>query len=492
VEVTAVVLSSNPVLQLDDIQGDVLVGLQKNAEFFLFFRIVDVALFKTVLRNQVVRRLTSGQRARERDRVVDYRRQQRDTTQPAWRGLNLGFTRHGMTRLLGPNRIPLDTAFERGADHPDTISALNDPAPESWLAEFTADRIDGVFLLTGPNRRFVESHAHHLLAILGSSIKPVWSAFGEVRPGKDRRHEHFGFRDNISQPGVRGLARPLQPHRAADQGWPGQDLVWPGEFVLGYPGQDPRDPNKPGPMISLPAPWARNGSFMVFRRLEQQVPEFRRFVVAQAARLGIEAELLAARMVGRWRSGAPLETAPLYDNVAIANDPNRENAFDYRSDSAQRRCPYAAHIRKVNPRDDMPGGKAEMLTHRIIRAGIPFGPEVGPGETRTAQSRGLMFVCYQASIARQFEWIQARFANNPGFVSGKKRPDSGSPVMPGYDPIVGQAPGEGVRVMDEPAPNYPAGNRRTSLEIPEEFVKLTAAAYFFMPSLSALSNVLTH
>ena len=388
--------------------------------------------------------------------------------------------------------MPLDPAFERGADHPATIATLNDPLPARWLKEFTADRIDGVFLLAGPSRPFVESHANQLRAMLGSSIKPVYSEIGEVRHGRQRGHEHFGFRDLVSQPGIRGLTRPSQPSRAADQGRPGQDLVWPGEFVFGYPSQDPGNPNKPGPVMRLPAPWVQNGSFMVFRRLEQQVPEFHRFVAAQAARLGIEAELLAARMVGRWRSGAPLETAPLYDNVVIANDPNRENAFDYRSDPAQRRCPYAAHIRKVNPRDDMPEGKDEMLTHRIFRAGIPFGPEVGPGETRTAQSRGLMFVCYQASIERQFEWIQARFANDPGFVPGKKRPDSGSPVMPGYDPIIGQAAGEGVRVMDEPAPNYPAGNRRTSLEIPQQFVKLTAAAYFFMSSLSALRTALTH
>jgi Dyp-type peroxidase family len=230
---------------------------------------------------------------------------------------------------------------------------------------------------------------------------------------------------------------------------------------------------------------------MVFRRLEQRVPEFRRFVAAQAARHGLGAELLAARVVGRWPSGAPLEMAPLYDNVVLASDSKRNNEFDYRGDPFQRRCPYAAHIRKVNPRDDAPEGKAEMLTHRIFRSGIPFGPEVKPGESKTMHSRGLMFVCYQASIERQFEWIQARFANNPAFVTGKKRPDSSNPVTPGHDPIIGQAPGGGDRVMDEPAPNYPAGNRRTSLEIPEEFVKLTAAAYFFMPSLSALRTALT-
>jgi hypothetical protein len=106
-------------------------------------------------------------------------------------------------------------------------------------------------------------------------------------------------------------------------------------------------------------------------------------------------------------------------------------------------------------------------------------------------SRGLMFVCYQASIERQFEFIQSRYSNNPQFVGGKRRPDDGSPVAPGFDPIVGQAQGGGARIMDEPAPNYPTGNRRTKLEMPEPFVVLTAAGYFFMPSITALRTVLT-
>ena len=102
-----------------------------------------------------------------------------------------------------------------------------------------------------------------------------------------------------------------------------------------------------------------------------------------------------------------------------------------------------------------------------------------------------MFVCYQTSIERQFEFIQKNYANNPDFVPGKKRPGAGGAVVPGFDPIIGQAPGNSARRMDEPFPNYPAGSRRTTLAIPEQFVKLTAAAYFFMPSITALRTVLT-
>jgi Dyp-type peroxidase family len=217
------------------------------------------------------------------------------------------------------------------------------------------------------------------------------------------------------------------------------------------------------------------------------VPEFRRFVREQAARLGMDPELLSARMFGRWRSGAPLEVAPLRDDPKLGRDENRNNDFEFSDDPEERKCPYAAHIRKVYPRDDVK--EAEAQRHRILRAGIPFGPEVAAGETTTAHSRGLMFVCYQTSIERQFEHIQ-RQANDPGFVRGKRRP-SGAPVTPGYDPIIGQAPGNGRREMDEPYPNYPAGNRRTTLSIPKEFVVLTAAGYFFIPSISTLRTVLT-
>ena len=265
-------------------------------------------------------------------------------------------------------------------------------------------------------------------------------------------------------------------------------MIWPGEFVFGYPGQHPNDPVKEGPPPEIAAPWMRNGSYMVFRRLEQKVPEFRRFVRQQAARLGMDQQLLAARLVGRWKTGAPLELAPLRDNAGLGRDDGRNNDFEFGDDRFQRKCPYAAHIRKVYPRDDI--ALAESLRHRIIRAGIPFGPEVAPGETMTKQSRGLMFVCYQTSIERQFEYIQKNYANNPDFVPDKKRP-GGAAVTPGFDPIIGQAPSNGAQEMDEPYPNYPAGNRRTTLAMPDQFVSLTAAAYFFMPSITALRTVLT-
>jgi len=477
-------------LDLEEIQGDVLVGLPKRAENFIFFKITHPALCMKSMKQNGLFRVTSAQRVNNQKVILQRRKKlgQR-TIEPFW-GLNVGFTKNGMTELIGAERLTLDPSFKRGADHRDTIEMLNDPPCSSWVGNFLSDRIDGVFLITGPDRSLVMSYSNELLRSLGASIKVVYSEMGDTRPGSAHGHEHFGFLDNISQPGIRGLPRPSQPTYRPNEGLPGQDLLWPGEFVFGYPGQHPDDPVKEGPSPRMAAPWMRNGSYMVFRRLEQKVPEFRRFVAERAARLGMDPQFLAARMVGRWRSGAPLELAPLRDAPTLGGDDNRNNDFEFGDDRFQRKCPYAAHIRKVYPRDDT-ASEAEVQRHRIIRAGIPFGPEVAPGETTTEHSRGLMFVCYQTSIERQFEYIQKNYANNPDFVSGKERPNRGGMVTPGFDPIIGQVSGNGAREMDEPFPNYPAGSRRTTLTIPEQFVKLTAAAYFFMPSISALRGVLT-
>jgi Dyp-type peroxidase family len=474
-------------LDLDDIQGDVAIGLQKDCEDFIFFKILDKGAFKLALRRDVIGRITSARRAQQRELVIAQRRRLGQAGRDPMPGLNLGFTKDGLTQLLGPSRPSFDPSFERGADHPDTIAALHDPNRSDWLKEFLGDRIDGVFLVTAHNRALLTFHRNQLLGFLGGCIKLVYSEIGNRRPGREYRNEHFGFRDGVSQPGIRGLTTPSWPGGASNQEPPWQDLLWPGEFILGYPGQDSRDPRKPGPIASLPAPWAKNGSYMVFRRLEQKVPEFRRFFREQAARLGMDPELLTARMVGRWKSGAPMELAPRRDDRALGADARRNNDFDYGDDPFQQKCPYAAHIRKTNPRDDV--SLAEAHRHLIMRQGISFGPEVEPGETTTRRSRGLMFVCYQTSIERQFEYMQ-RQANDPAFVGSKRRPGGGA-VTPGIDPIIGQAPGNGPREMDEPYPNYPGGSRRTTLTMPQQFVELTAAAYFFMPSITALRTVVT-
>jgi Dyp-type peroxidase family len=495
----------NSNIELADIQGDILVGLQKDAEVFIFFSIGnDITAFKrklTALRPLV----TSTKTVLDRERQIDDARKAGNRQRLPLFGLNLGFTYRGLGKLLNnaafDHAHPLDPSFK--VDAAGKADVLKDDTSK-WQQPFTDQSIDGCLLVTGPKLAGTRAHADAILDELGDTITVVFDEHGQTRP--QRGHEHFGFLDGVSQPGIRGLTKRQNP-LDKEQGLPGQDLIHPGEFVFGYPGQMDPVANSGitketiGDIGPPPLPWMRNGSYMVFRRLEQKVLLFRDFVETEGQNLGLDSGMLAARMVGRWPSGAPLMLAPLQDDPALGADTMANNGFEFEADPFQRRCPYAAHIRKTYPRDDLndsgppdlagEGGEASVQTRRLRRAGIPFGPEIADDEEiGQEQSRGLMFVCYQTSIVKQFEFVQTSWVNSPNFVFGKVRPGPvggppGDPVTPGHDPIIGQTGGV-PRDMDEPIPNYPVGDTRSSLSLPDEFVASTGAAYFFMPSLSAL------
>ena len=491
----------DPVLALDDIQCDILIGLQKDGECFLFFTIADLPLFKAALHAAVLLGLvTSASIGKSREQQIASLKAARDKTRIPIPGMNIGFTHRGLGKMLGdPNyavgKVNFDSSFQAGASA--RAQDLGDVAG-LWPQVFQQGALDGVMLITGGDELEADMHANAILSLFGSAIDPpVFRQNGATRPGQ-RGHEHFGFLDGVSQPGIRGLTARENPNDP-NQGLPGQDLLWPGEFVFGYDGQKPANPgdqvskDDPDPAKPLPFSWMKNGSFMVWRRLEQDVPAFNAAVHQEAERLEMDVTLLAARMVGRWPSGAPVVMAPLQDAPMLAASPFKNNDFEYgRDDPDQRRCPYAAHIRKTYPRDDLNGifggeaGEASVQTRRIRRAGIPFGPDFDEEADNASESRGLMFVCYQTSIPEQFEFVQKDWANNQNFVPGKVYPKpTGGSVTPGLDPIIGQG---GSRDMDEPFPNYPAGSRRETLKNLPQFVTATAAGYFFLPSLSALKN----
>src|SRR5262249_34995242 len=178
----------------------------------------------------------------------------------------------------------------------------------------------------------------------------VYEQEGADLPGDLGGHEHFGFKDGVSQPGVRGRgsAAPLdfltprllapQDPLARTHSRPGQPLIWPGQFVLGenYALQNEFDAVQPKPNV-LPEPaWAHNGSFLVFRRLRQDVTAFWKFAREQAARLaqtaafaGMTPERFAALLVGRWPSGAPVMRVPLADDPQLAAHGTGVNHFNF-------------------------------------------------------------------------------------------------------------------------------------------------------------------
>ena len=497
-------------LALDEIQGDILVGLQKQAEMFVGFVIEDVARFKRFLSGL---HLTSTRDSLLAQARIDAFRANGGNGMLDIRGVNIGFTLDGLRKLAGDAVLDIaDPAFRDGLAARSAL--LNDPtagdgAPASWRIGNGIGSLDGLLLVTARGETELRATMDDIDRAAGGPA--TWITFfgeiGAVRPGANGGHEHFGYEDGISQPSVRGRidggsASPvfLSPGRNPDdpnQGLPGSDLHWPGEFVFGYSEQDRTDVEHPLPPKRGDLPWMTNGSFMVFRRLEQKVPEFHAAMTAAAAAAGMSPLVLEARLVGRFRSGAPVSlVATGADDPVLGADLLRNNDFEFGGDDPDgAKCPYAAHIRKAYPRNDLTPAadgatgaagettsEADTQTHRILRRGIPFGPEVSGAEAaagHTTLSRGLMFVCYQTSIEDQFEFITRNWVNNDRFARAGT----------GLDPLLGRAHGATAsRTVN--AGSFPPAGPPNPVALIQDFIVPTGGGYFFMPSLSAVRTVL--
>src|SRR5213075_3030613 len=185
-------------------------------------------------------------------------------------------------------------------------------------------------------------------------------------------HDHFGYRDRLSQPVIEGSGEEPTP----GSGPP----LKAGEFILGYPDED-------GPPANLPQPevLSRNGSYMAYRRLEEHVGAFREFLRSQG-KTAEERELVAAKLMGRWRSGAPLVLAPEKDDPALGADMQRNNDFGYKhQDPHGYAVPLGSHCLRMNPRDT----GANMNRRRMIRRGATYGPPLAEGAPDDGQERGI-------------------------------------------------------------------------------------------------------
>ncbi len=305
--------------------------------------------------------------------------------------------------------------------------------------------------------------------------------------------EHFGFCDAISQPFIEGLEKPA----------PDFLTVRTGELILGYPNEygklterplvppahDPKRILPDDPAGSGARDLGLNGTYLVFRHLEQDPCAFWRFTEAATrdprGESTREARIrLAAKMVGRWPSGAPLALAPDEDRPALRTN----NGFLYhREDPQGLRCPVGSHVRRTNPRDSLPPrpGSTKSIAvnkrHQILRRGRSYGEPVvsslDPDEIRCAEpagERGIFFICLNANISRQFEFVQRTWVNNPKFGGLYHDPD----------PLIGpRDPAAGGRTATFTVPAEPVRRRVTGLP---QFVTVRGGAYFFLPSLRGI------
>lgn len=496
-------LTKEPLLPVTDIQGDILVGLTKRCERLIFFKIENPAEFKRFVAGLAI---TTMADTLSRLQLIQQRKRDGVETLVPTPGLNVAFTYQGLSlmQVQGLGTATGIAAFKAGMAQRKSI--LNDPPQDTWQIMQSGADVHGVFILAGASpAEIADIISLQLAPAPGNGWRVVDEQFGQVRPDPVKGHEHFGFADGVSQPGIRGVlpdGTALTPSNSADenQGGPGQDLLWPGEFVFGYPGQDAKAAEFfiKGPDVSPPVAFMKNGAFLVFRRLAQHVPEFHATVKAAAASVAEapdapSADLLAAQMVGRWKSGAPVIKAPTADNPALAEGTKNVNDFEFTDDREGLLCPWGAHVRKVYPRNDVrhntkpteteiSQAEAFTQTHRMLRRGIAFGPELTEREAKSGHSdqaltRGLLFKCYVTSIEDQFEFVQQQWVDAADF----SQPNSG------VDPIIGQSPNPS-KPFTGAAPFSKNAANKPKFTFPQ-FVQMQGGGYFFAPSISALKSL---
>jgi Dyp-type peroxidase family len=407
---------------------------------------------------------------------------------PAERAVNLAFTARGLTKLgLAPEVIEgFSFEFRDGMTSPHrrrVLGDLDENAPERWV--WGGPRSPGIDILV-----LLYGRDEHDLDGALRDVGPGGAGLSEVATLKtvaltDR--EHFGFHDGISQPVIEGMDH---PGTAAN-------TVKAGEFLLGYPNEYGLYPDTPtldrSPTATSPLPTAprgaggadlgRNGSYLVLRQLSQDVPGFWQFLDrATAVTNGGDGERvrLAAKLMGRWPSGAPLVVSPDEDDPSLGD----ENEFGYHAqDPHGLRCPKGSHVRRAHPRDSLdpePGSEKSIdigKRHRILRRGRQYGswisplaPGKQPKGADQGEDRGLYFMCLNANLARQFEFVQHTWINNPKFDG----------LYDDADPVVAARAASGRTFT---LPNRPVRRRLTGLP---SFVTVRGGAYFFLPGIRAV------
>ncbi len=512
-------MSDLPVEVLQDVQGNILGGFNKDHQVFVFLRFTEVAQACAWLRALRPEVADSEQvlAFNQLFKLIRARQRREGAVQATW--VNVAFTYPGLQALGVPDgdlqQFPQD--FQQGMRaRAGEIGDVGVNAPENWVPPLHEAVMHALLLIAADSESDLDAElARQLRRASDHAIDIVFIQQGEARrdqPG----HEHFGFKDGVSQPGIRGVT-PSAPGNP-DQGDPGQDLLFPGEFVLGLPMMKrPPQPTPPGgygppspqgatatpadfenpgdPSPAIPA-WTQYGSYLVFRRLRQDVPAFRAFVNDNAATSGMTSDLMGAKLVGRYASGAPLERTAdepaaldtqladpsIADSSLLGDD--KINNFEYGADPDGDIVPRAAHIRKAYPRDEatIGGGEIDTQTHRLLRRGIAFGasfvasarpPSRRAGEVEYPFDRGLLFLCYQQSIAEQFEFVQRSWVNAADFPD-PSRPD-------GQDPIIANDGSDSPFLL----PGTPQGH----IDLMQKWVTTTGGEYFFSPSLSGLDHL---
>ncbi len=352
--------------------------------------------------------------------------------------------------------------------------------PEHWIGGFGKGNDHVLVTLHAIGPEAMAAYSDRLAALFteGDAFHEIWRGDGmalmEMVDGKPvpTFKVHFGYTDGISMTTVRGGPEryPLD-HQQACEPW---------LFVLQEDAENY--------FVPEPKELGLNGSFAVFKMAETDVVGFENFL--QSNKDKIDPELLAAKMCGRWRNGVPLALSPDTDSPPGGLTHEQLNNFEYvnadgSGDPKGVRCPVGAHMRRINPRGQpvtgqgQPGGSNN--THRLIRRGMPYGPVYDPAQPYDGVEGGLMGYFINSNIENQYEFVLSEWVNNAAFAgSVRLHPKS-------KDPMIGtQDPAESIFVI--PQANGDPPIKITGLS---SFVATKAAAYCFLPSITAMKFIST-
>ena len=494
-------------LEVEDIQGIIRRGYGNLEEAcFLMLEIVDAAKAKKWI-GEIADKVRDGTMKPEKSETC----------------INIAFTQEGFDKLGLQNAFHEDKRFsiefEDGMVTKHRTNILGDSGdsePYKWdWGNPTKDRIHIVLLLyAGDQNALDKLYEEQQKAWDSNGIKQIIMLNTIHLPDTK---EHFGFRDGIAQPHVAGL---LDRHKEKkDQnisqkilknGGSENNILAAGEFVLGYPNIYKKLPSSPKVKKSSDSndflqddgegakDLGRNGSYLVFRQLKQHVGNFWEYLDDSTKTNSGESDAdsrdkLGAKMVGRWRSGCPVALSPDKD------DPNLKDADDFGYfplDKDGDKCPMASHVRRTNPRNSplLRGDHTQEAAdsalndanrHRILRRGRAYGkPSADSMEPEdilkaydgASEDVGLQFLCFNANIGRQFEFIQHTWINNPKFAE----------LYSESDPLLGESNPKSIErgiYGDFTAPGNPIRQRVRGLK---RFVDVKGGAYFFMPGIKAL------
>jgi Dyp-type peroxidase family len=454
-------------IDVSDIQGFVLKGYNFPHARYLLLELGVPEGARAMLR-QLLEIVTTGERWDPKSKPLST--------------VNIGFTHKGLASLGVPleSLLSFPLEFQQGMQaRGDILGDTGKNAAEHWDSEWREGRVHAWLAVNARTVEALESRCAEMLQLIettqGARLVRAQDACALFIDGKVSTQEHFGYKDGFGNPDFKGAERRCTPGQGKlDENGNWQALAT-GEFLLGYADEAGELPPAPDPHLL-----GRNGTFMVYRKLHQNVAAFRRYIAAQGAQYAGGPEKLSAKFVGRWKDGTPLELSPDAPNPAIVNDENRNTNFTYGNDPEGARCPLGAHIRRVHPRDAFGFNGGLVNRRRIMRRGLTYGdyvPEDQP--VSDSDERGIIFIALSASLYRQFEFIQQQWIEygNDAHQGNAK------------DVLMGNHGGKGRFVVqgtaDPKNPPFICGG------LPN-FVELRGGDYFFIPSLTALAMMATN